>query len=80
MIDTTTGERLVVEKGLESGPYIDLPWSQVDDVRQRLDRAGIAYWVDPWVISIEGHPETATIYFSRYVDAARIQVALDETT
>ncbi len=79
MIDTTTGERLVVERGAESGPYIDLPWSQVDNVRERLDQAGIAYWVDPWVISIEGHPETTTIYFSRYVDAARIQAALDKT-
>lgn len=80
MIDTSTGERLIVSTESEAGPYIELPYSQVEEVCKRLDRAGISYWVDPWVISLDGEPETAEINFSRYVDAAQIQAALDETT
>lgn len=78
MIDTSTGDRLVVSTAPDAGPYIDLPYSQVEAVCYRLDRAGIPYWVDEWVISIDGEPEITTINFSRYVDAARIQAALDE--
>ena len=80
MTDTSTGERLLVSTAPDAGPYIDLPWSQVEAVRKRLDRAGIPYWVDQWLISIEGGPEFTSIYFSRYVDADRIQLALDETS
>jgi hypothetical protein len=78
MIDKSTGEPLLVSTESEAGPYIDLPYSQVEDARKRLDRAGISYWVDPWVISIDGEPAMAEINFSRYVDAALIQAALDE--
>jgi hypothetical protein len=80
MIDTSTGERLLVSTAPDAGPYIDLPYSQVEEVCKRLDRAGVSYWVDPWVISVDGDPEITTIYFSRYVDADRIQAALDETS
>jgi hypothetical protein len=78
MIDTSTGERLQVSTEAESGPYIDLPFSQVDEVRKRLDREGIPYWVDPDVISFDDGPEMAEINFSRYVDAARVQAVLDQ--
>jgi hypothetical protein len=77
MIDTSTGERLRVSTEAETGPYIDLPLNLVDEVCKRLDREGIAYWVDPDVISYDGGPEIAEIGFSRYVDAARVQAILD---
>lgn len=78
MIDTSTGERLVVSTAPDAGPYIDLPYSQVEEVCRRLDRAGISYWVDQWVISVDNEPEIAEINFSRYVDPAKIQAAVDE--
>jgi hypothetical protein len=78
MIDTSTGERLLVSTESEAGPYIDLPSSQVEEVCQRLDRAGIPYWVESDEISIDDSPFISTIGFSRYVDASRIQAALDE--
>jgi hypothetical protein len=78
MIDTSTGERLIVSTTPDAGPYIEIPYTQVEEVRRRLDRAWIAYWVDPWVISIDGEPETAEINFSIYVDPNKIQSALDE--
>ncbi len=78
MIDTSNGERLCVSALPDAAPYIDLPLSQVEEVCRRLDRAGISYWVDPWAISIDDEPETTTINFSRYIDAARIQAALDD--
>ena len=79
MVDTSTGERLLVWTAPDSGPYIDLPSSQVEEVCKRLDRAGIAYWVEEGEISIDDSPFMSTIAFSRYVDPARIQAALDET-
>ena len=78
MIDTVTGDRLIVSNEGDGGPFIDLPLSQVDEVRERLDRAGIAYSVDSMAISIDGEPPMTVINFSRYVDAARIQAALDK--
>ena len=53
MIDTSTGERLQVSTEAESGPYLDLPLSLVDEVCKRLDQEGITYWVDPDVIGID---------------------------
>ena len=78
MIDTSNGERLQLSTESESGPYLDLPLSQVDEVRKLLDREGITYWVDSLAISFDGEPETTVISFSRYVDAARVQAMLDE--
>ena len=45
MIDTSTGDRLIVSTEGDEGPFIELPLSQVDEVRKRLDQAGIPYWV-----------------------------------
>jgi hypothetical protein len=78
MIDTSTGERLVVSTVGYAEPFIELPLSQVDEVRKRLDQAGIPYWVDSMAISIDGEPPMTVINFSRYVDAGLIQAALDE--
>jgi hypothetical protein len=78
MIDTSTGERLCVSTAPDAGPYNDLPVSQVEEVCERLDRAGIPYWVESGEISIDDSPFITTIGFSRYVDTARIQAALDE--
>jgi hypothetical protein len=78
MIDTSTGDRLIVSTEGDGGPFIELPLSQVDEVRKRLDQAGIPYWVDSMAISINGEPPMAVIEFSRYVDAGRIQSALDD--
>ena len=78
MIDTITGTRLQVSTEAETGPYIKLPVSRLDEVRQRLDRKGIPYWVNSLAITLEGEPEITFINFSRYVDAARVQTILDE--
>lgn len=78
MTDTSSGERLIVSTEGDGGPFIDLPLSQVEEVRERLDRASIPYWVDSMAISIDGEPPMTVINFSRYVDAGRIQAALDE--
>ena len=78
MIDTATGERRRVSIEGAGGPFIELPLSQVDEVRRHLDREAIPYWVDSLAISLDGEPETTVIKFSRYVDPARIQSILDE--
>ena len=76
MTDSTTKTPLRV---LDStvGPYIILPFSQLDEVRGLLDRGQIYYWVDENVISFNGGPEEATIYMGREGNAAAIQAILD---
>jgi len=78
MIDTSTGDRLIVSTEGDGGPFIELPLSQVDEVRKRLGRAGIPYWVDSMAISIDSEPPMAMIEFSQHVDEGRIQSALDD--
>jgi hypothetical protein len=77
MIDTVKNERLMVSTDGGVGPYIDLPYSQVEDVKRILDSHKIHYWVHENVLSWNGGPYMAVIDFGRYGDAATIQAALD---
>ena len=45
MTDTTTKKPLLVSTDSTVGPYIELPVSQLDEVRRLLDSRHIAYWV-----------------------------------
>jgi hypothetical protein len=79
MVDSMSGERLQVRGGVEGGPYdIRLPVSQLEEVRQRLDRHEIKYWVDSAAISIDGGPERTSIHLGWNNDPVRIQSILDE--
>ena len=78
MNDIYNGEQIHVSTESETGPYIDLPSSRVDEVCKLLDRNGIPYWVDSLAISLDEGPEMSVISFSRYVDAARVQTVLGE--
>ena len=46
MTDTSTKKPLRVSTDSTAGPYIMLPFSQLDEVRQLLDSRGIGYWVE----------------------------------
>jgi hypothetical protein len=79
MVDTTNGKDLRVRGGVEGGPYyIRLPLSQVEEVRQRLDRHEVKYWVDSAAISIDRGPERTSIHLGWNNDPVRIQSILDE--
>src|SRR5690349_5461393 len=78
MIDTSKGKRLVVSDDGAGGPYIKVPVNQLDEIRERLDRNGVDYWVDSMAISIDGRPARTVINLGLTGDAARVQAILDE--
>jgi hypothetical protein len=77
MTDSTTEERLRVSTDSTVGPYIRLPFSQLDEVRQILDSRHIGYPVEENIISFNGAPEVAFIDLGRGGDAAAVQAILD---
>lgn len=77
MTDTTTKKPLRVSTDSTVGPYIRLPFSQLDEVRQLLDSRHITYSVDEDIVSFNGAPEVAVIDLGRRGDAAAVQAILD---
>jgi hypothetical protein len=77
MIDTSTSERLLVCTEGSMGPFIELPLSQLDQVKQLLDDHGIYYWVAEDVVSWDDGPEIAELNLGRKGDAQAVQALLD---
>jgi hypothetical protein len=75
--DVTTQRPLTVSTDGTVGPYIDVPFSQLDEVRRLLDDHGIRYSVEEAVISFNGGPEMAVIDLGRRGDAGAVQAILD---
>jgi hypothetical protein len=78
MIDQTTQNPFRIKSDEIAGPFLMLPLSQLERVREVLDRHAIRYWVDSFAVSVDGRPLKTVINFGRTGDAARIQAALDE--
>jgi hypothetical protein len=76
MTDITTRKPLHVID-TEAGPFMDLPFSQVEDVRRLLDANGVYYWVSEHSISFNGGPAMTMVHFGHQGDAAAIQAILD---
>ena len=77
MTDVNTHKPLHVVTAGGVWPYISVPFTQLDDLKQILDSHGIKYWVEENVFSMDGGPEIATVNFGRNGDAHAIQAALD---
>jgi hypothetical protein len=77
MTDTTTKKPLRVSTDSTVGPYIEVPVSQLDEVRRLLESRHINYSVDEHVISFNGAPGEAVIDLGRGGDAAAVQAILD---
>src|SRR5947209_15558142 len=73
MIDAMTRKPLHVSTDGTAGPYIMLPVSQLDEVRQLLDDRGIRYWVEEDFISLNGAPETTVINLGHAANVEAIQ-------
>lgn len=78
MIDQTTHKPFRVKSDEVAGPFLMLPLSELERVREVLDRHSIKYWVDSFAVAVDGRPPKTVINFGRTGDAARIQAALDE--
>jgi hypothetical protein len=80
MKDVTTKKSLYVSTDGNVGPYIMVPVSQLDTMRQLLNQHHIRYSVDENAISLNGEPEVAIINLGRGGDAKRVQQILDSVT
>ena len=78
MMDQTTHKPFRIKSDEIAGPFLMLPLSELDRVRDALDRHSIRYWVDSEAISLDGKPAKIVINFGRTGDAERIQAVLDE--
>ena len=63
MTDVTTKEPLRVTDDV-AGPYLLLPFEQLDDLQRLLDSRGVRYTVEEDIISWDGGPEIAAVDFS----------------
>lgn len=77
MTDTTTQKPLRVSNEGTAGPYIMLPYSQLNDLQQLLDRHGVRYWVRENIISIDRGPAIVTVDLGRGSDLHAVQAILD---
>lgn len=77
MIDTSTGEKLIVSDEGVAGPYIIVPVDQLDEVCVLLDQHRIAYAVDESAVSADGDPLLSVINLGTRVRADAIQAILD---
>lgn len=77
MTDVITNKPLRVTVIGTARPYIELAFSQLEDVQRLLDAQAIHYWVDDMVISFNGGPEMAIIHLAREVNPAAVQTILD---
>jgi hypothetical protein len=77
MIDTMTHERLEVLTAQGAGPYIMLPFSQLESVKSILKAHAVPFWEDSFSVSINGDPAMITINLYPGVDAAQVQRLLD---
>jgi len=77
MTDAMTNKPLRVSTEGTAGPYIRLPLSQLDEVRQLLDSRRIFYWVEENAISLDGAPYVIVINLGRAGDATAVQAVLD---
>jgi len=78
MIDAITERPLSVSTDGNSGPYIMVPVSQLEELRLLLDGNGVPYWVDQEAISLDGRPEVTVVNLGSDTDPNAIQKLLDE--
>ncbi len=77
MIDMVTRKPMTVEYAEGVGPYLRMPYAQVDDIQRVLDEHKIYYWVRESVISVNGGPEFGSVMFGRAGNRDAVQAALD---
>jgi hypothetical protein len=77
MIDAMRRKPLRVLTDGTAGPYIMVPFDQLAEVRQVLDKHHVSYSVEEDVISLDGSPETAVIDLGLEANVESVQAVLD---
>ena len=60
------------------GPYIRLPYSQLEDIRRVLEGQNIRYTVQENIVSLSGGPFFVVVNLGRDADATAVQSILDQ--
>ena len=74
--DTATNQPLVVQDH-ETGPYMIVPMTQVESVRQLLEANGVRFWVAHQSTSVNGKPYMSWVNIARGTDVKRVQAIFD---
>ncbi len=77
MIDALTKQPLTLSTDGSAGPYLHLPLTQLEAIRQVLDQHQVYYWVDEHAVSLNDSPYIALINFGRNADPSAIQNILN---
>jgi hypothetical protein len=77
MTNVLTNKPLRVWAEESEWPWINLPVSQLDEVRRLLDEHDIRYQVDEHILSINEGPFTTLIKLRRGTDGKAVQAILD---
>lgn len=78
MTDAVSKRPVEVRSHDPNWPYILIPYEQLPEVRQLLDRHSIRYEVDEETISINDGPEEIYIDLAHGTDARFVQSLLDK--
>ncbi len=77
MLDNATEQPLHVSSEYLPHPRIEVADSQLEELKQLLNRHGIPYWVDEHSISFNDGPFTTIVHFYRGTDVKVVQKILD---
>lgn len=77
MTDSATNTSIRVSPDENTGPYMVVPTSQLDQIRGLLAANGFRFWVSHNEISVDGKPPVNFVYFRRGTDAQQVQALLD---
>jgi hypothetical protein len=80
MLDTQAGRKIRVSTAGNTFPFIMVPVSLVDLVRDILTSHDISHWVESGSVSFDGRPAIAIINLGLGVDVARTQAILDQVS
>lgn len=78
VINTVTRKSLLVSNLGGVRPSVRFPYAQLADLCNVLDSNKIRYTIEDNVISFDGGPAMAVIYFERSMDAHALQEVLDK--
>ena len=77
MIDTSNQRPIQVLTPESAGPYLRIPLSQLEQVRELLRVNDISHWVAHQAISVNGRPAVIVVNLSKKTDPVRVQELLD---
>lgn len=77
MTETVSKQRIRVPTPTTAGVFISVETDRLPALRAILDANNIRYWVNEYLLTMNGGPELAQVVFPRGSDAPIVQRLLD---